>query len=101
MGRELAKESAFVTKFLDKIRKRYPEAIIMKNDANQIQGFPDWDIKHMDKWVSLEFKRSKNASKQPNQAYWVDTLNKMSYASFVYPENEEEVLYEIQRVFES
>lgn len=92
-------ESKFQKEFMDKIRKQYPGCIILKNDSSYIQGFPDWTILYKDKWAVLEAKRSKNAAKQPNQEYYVDTLNDMSFSRFVFPENSDEVLEEISKYF--
>lgn len=92
-------ESKFQKELMDKIRKQYPGCVILKNDSSYIQGFPDWTILYKDKWAVLEAKRSKNAAKQPNQEYYVDTLNNMSFSRFVFPENSEEVLEEISKYF--
>lgn len=94
-------ESKFQKELIDEIRKLYPGCIILKNDSSYIQGFPDWTILYNDKWVVLEAKRNKNAKKQPNQEYYVKRLNDMSFSSFVYPENKEEVLNGIQQTFGS
>ena len=94
-------ESKFQKELIDDIRKLYPGCIILKNDSSYIQGFPDWTILYNDKWVVLEAKRNKNAKKQPNQEYYVKRLNDMSFSSFVYPENKEEVLNGIQQTFGS
>ena len=94
-------ESKFQKELIDEIRKLYPGCIILKNDSGYIQGFPDWTILYNDKWVVLEAKRNKNAKKQPNQEYYVKRLNDMSFSSFVYPENKEEVLNELQQTFGS
>lgn len=94
-------EKDFVSRFFDKLKLMFPDIIYLKNDATYIQGIPDWIVLRNDTWVMLEFKRSKNARKQPNQTYYVELLNNMSYAAFVYPENEEEVLNEIQSIFSS
>lgn len=92
-------ESKFQKELMDEIRKQYPGCVILKNDSNYIQGFPDWTILYKNKWAVLEAKRSRTADKQPNQPYYVDKLNSMSYSRFVYPENKDEVLQELQQVF--
>lgn len=94
-------ESKFQKELMDEIKKRYPECVIVKNDSGYIQGFPDWTILYKDRWAVLEAKRSKDSPKQPNQSYYVSKLNNMSYSSFVYPENKEEVLNGLQQAFES
>ncbi len=92
-------ESAFQKDLMDEIRDRYPGCVILKNDSSYIQGFPDWTILYKDKWAVLEAKRSKNAKKQPNQPYYVDKLNTMSFSRFVYPENKDDVLRELEQIF--
>lgn len=94
-------ESKFQKELMDEIKALYPGCIVLKNDSSYIQGFPDWTILYKDKWAVLEAKREKNAKKQPNQEYYVNQLNDMSYSSFVYPENKEEVLRELHKAFES
>ena len=93
------KESKFQKDLMDKIRAEYPGCIIMKNDSGYLQGIPDWTILYKDKWAVLECKRDEHAPAQPNQPYYVDLLNSMSYSKFVYPENEEEVLRGLQQTF--
>ena len=92
-------ESKFQKELMDKIKSQYPGCVILKNDSSYIQGFPDWTILYKDKWVVLEAKRSKSAAKQPNQEYYVDKLNNMSFSRFVFPENSEEVLEDISKYF--
>ncbi len=96
----MPKESKFQKGLIDKIKERLPGCVIMKNDANYIQGIPDLTILHGDKWAMLEVKKSENASHQPNQDYYINKMKEMSYASFVYPENEEEVLNELEQALE-
>ena len=86
-------------KLIKDLKKRLPGCVVIKNDASYIQGFPDVTVFYKDKWAVLECKKSAKAKKQPNQEYYVDTLNRMSYSSFIYPENKEEVLNELQRAF--
>ena len=79
----------------------FPGCVILKNDSNYLQGFPDLLVLYGDKWAALETKNDANARHQPNQEYYVDLLNSMSYSAFIFPENESEVLCEIQRTFQS
>ena len=92
-------ESKFQKELMDEIRKQYPGCVILKNDSSYIQGFPDWTILYKNKWAVLEAKRSRTADKQPNQPYYVDKLNSMSYSRFVYPENKDEVLRGVEEMF--
>lgn len=94
------RESAFQAKVTKELKARFPGCLVLKNDANYMQGFPDLLILYNDKWVALECKRNAGSSHRPNQDYYVETLNEMSYAAFVYPENWDEVLYDIQQTFE-
>lgn len=95
------KESKFQKEVIDEITSKFPDAIIMKNDPNYIQGMPDLTILSGNKWATLEIKRSKDAPHQPNQDYYVEEMNKMSFSAFIFPENKEEVLDALARTFES
>lgn len=92
-------ENKFQSNLIKEIETRFPGCVVMKNDASYRQGFPDITVFYKDKWASLEVKKSRAAYHQPNQDYWVSMLNAMSYANFIYPENKEEILDEIQRTF--
>ena len=92
-------ESKFQKELIDEIKREYPGCIILKNDPDYIQGFPDWTILWKDKWAVLEAKRAKNSIKQPNQEHYVEKLDGMSFSRFVYPENKEEVLNELRKTF--
>lgn len=95
------KESAFQSGLIKEIKSRFPGSYVLKNDANYIQGFPDLLILHKDKWAALEVKKEAKAHHQPNQDYHVQALNDMSFASFIYPENKEEVLDAMEQALES
>lgn len=92
-------ERQFQAKLIKKIKKMFPSCIVMKNDSSYIQGIPDLLILYKNRWASLEVKKSLNASVRPNQKHYVEQMSKMSFASFICPENEEEVLNELQRSF--
>lgn len=90
-------EREFQSKLIKKIKALFPGCIVLKNDPNYIQGFPDLLILYNEKWAALECKASAHATTRPNQEYYVNVLSKMSYSSFIFPENEEEVLNELQQ----
>lgn len=94
-------ESKFQKELIDEIKSMFPGCVVLKNDSGYIQGFPDWTILYKDKWAVLEVKRERNAARQPNQEHYVTKLNGMSFSRFVYPENKEDVLYELRKTFES
>jgi hypothetical protein len=86
------KENAFQANLISELHELFPKAIILKNDANYVQGIPDILILNGDRWAALECKRSRSEPLQPNQAYYVATMNAMSFAAVIYPENKEEIL---------
>lgn len=95
------KESEFQSKLIKKLKRLFPGCIVMKNDPDYIQGIPDLTILYKDKWATLECKVSEKAAHQANQDFYVSKMNEMSYSSFVFPENEILVLYELEVLFHS
>lgn len=93
------KESTFQGDLIREIKKEFPGCIVLKNDPNYIQGIPDLLILYRDKWAALECKAEEKASHQPNQDFYILKMDKMSFARFIYPENKEEILDELQRSF--
>lgn len=94
-------EREFQSQLINELKDRFPGCIVLKNDPNYIQGFPDLTVLYESHWAVLEVKRSKNAHRQPNQKYYVDKADEMSIGRFIYPENKEEVLHELQQTFRS
>ena len=94
-------ESSFQADLIKEIEERFPGCIVMKNDANYIRGIPDLTVLYKNKWCTLEVKDYEDASKRPLQGYYVKLMDEMSFSRFIYPENKEEVLDELQRAFES
>ena len=99
MARSSRLESGFQDRLINKLKDLFPGCMVFKMD--QIQGIPDLLVLYKNKWASLECKRSAGAKRQPNQEYYVGKMNEMSFSRFVSPENKEEVLYELQQIFES
>lgn len=89
-------EKDFQTKLISSLEARFPGCIVVKNDPNYIQGFPDLTVFYKNHWAVLECKKSKNASVRPNQSYYVEKLNDMSFSRFIFPENKEDVLHELE-----
>lgn len=90
------RESTFQAAVIRELKSRLPGCIVLKNDPNYIQGFPDLLVLYGTRWGALECKVSMNSRIQPNQDYYVDVLDTMSFASFICPDNKEDVLDEIQ-----
>lgn len=92
-------ERDYQKKLVKKLKDIFPGCVVLKNDAQLKQGIPDLLILHKDKWVALEVKRSESATHRPNQDYNVERMNEMSYAAFIYPENEEKIFSDLREVF--
>jgi hypothetical protein len=90
-------ESKFQSELIKEIKDKFKDSIVLKNQPNYIQGFPDLLILYKNKWAVLECKKKNNSKKQPNQDYYITMLGAMSYANFISPENKEEVLNELQQ----
>ena len=99
MARSSKLESGFQDRLVSELKDMFPGCMVFKMD--QIQGIPDLLILHGKKWASLENKKTANAKRQPNQEYYVDKMNGMSFSRFIYPENKNEVLSELKNMFEN
>ena len=94
-------KGGFQEKVKKELKELFPGCIITKLDPNDIQGIPDLLILHNNKWATLENKKSIKAVKQPNQEYYVDKMNNMSFSRFIYPENKDEVMKDLKNFFNS
>ena len=92
-------ENKFQSDLKKELKVRYPGCVVTKLDPNDIQGLPDLLVLHNNKWAALECKKSTKASQQPNQQYYVSKMNTMSFSRFIYPENKEEVLEDLDKLF--
>ena len=94
-------ENQYQAKLIKKLEKMFPGCLIIKNDSGHRQGIPDLLLLWKEYWASLEVKLEPLSEVQPNQKYYIEKLNEMSFAAFINPENEEEVLFALQQAFES
>ena len=94
-------ERVFQANIVKEIKAIFKDCIVLKLDPSHTQGIPDLLILWKDKWAAIECKRSSKAKVQPNQKYYVDKMNEMSFSRFIFPENKEEVLNELREAFKS
>ena len=92
-------ESLFQRLLIDELEEMFPGCVILKNDSTYRQGVPDLVVLYNERWAMLECKKDSTSRPRPNQPYYVDMLNDMSFAAFIYPENKEEVLRDLQQAF--
>lgn len=92
-------ENRFKTKLIEEIEEMLPGCMVLHLDPNEVQGIPDLIVLYKNKWAVLEGKKSEHATHRPNQDYYVDLMDSMSFARFIYPENKEEVLNELYEAF--
>ena len=92
-------ENKFQSKLIKELKKEFPGCMVLKNDPTYLQGVPDLLVLYKNKWCALEVKRSATAKHQPNQDYYVDKMNEMSHSAFIYPENKDQVMNDLKRIF--
>ena len=94
-------ERDYQAKLIKKLNLLFPGCVILKNDSAYMPGIPDLVIFYGDRWAMLEVKPYEDAPTQPNQPWYVDRLNEMSFAAFIFPSNEQETLRALQQALES
>lgn len=90
------KENAYQADLIKRLNKLFPGCLILKNDTGYLQGIPDLTILYGERWAILEVKRSADEEYEPNQEWYLEKLGEMSFTATIFPENEEEVLYDLQ-----
>lgn len=94
-----ALESAFQADLIRDLKELFPGSIVLKNDSSYMQGIPDLLLLYKTHWAVLECKRSANETPRPNQPWYIEVMNDMSFAAFIYPENREEIIYALCEAF--
>lgn len=92
-------EADYQKKLKSKLTRMFPGCKVKKQDTSVNQGEPDLIILFRDKWAMLEVKKDQKAKHQPNQDEIVSEYNAMSFARFIFPQNETEVLNELRSFF--
>ena len=93
------RENRYQTHVVKRLRREFPGCVVLKNDAEHLQGVPDRIVLYGRCWAMLEIKANANASRQPNQEHYIRMFDEMSFAAFIYPDNEEEVFDALQQTF--
>lgn len=88
----MKREGQFQNELIMEIKELLPGCIVMKNDPDYIQGIPDLTVLYKKRWACLEVKRTRSASRRPNQDYYIQLMDSMSFAAFVYPENKDDIM---------
>ena len=98
------RENKYQSGLIKRIKDRFPDSIVLKNDSAYKQGIPDLTVLNGERWAFLEVKKSEADFKKdftPNQHYYIDKANNMKgFGSFIFPENEQEVLDAMERSFQ-
>lgn len=93
-------ERDYQRKLITKLDNLFNGCLILKNDSSYMQGIPDLSVLYKNKFALLEVKKSANENIQPNQQYYIDIAKENgAFASFVFPENEKEVLNGLKEYF--
>lgn len=90
------RENKYQAHVIKRLKEVFPGCMVLKNDSGYLQGVPDLLILHGTRWAMLEVKRDIDADSQPNQEYYRHKFDAMSFADIICPENEEEVLHDLQ-----
>ena len=92
-------EASYQRELIKKLQIVFPGCFVLKNDPSECQGIPDLLVLFGTRWAMLETKLDGRSRIQPNQKHYVELFDDMSFASFIYPGNEAEVLNDLQSAF--
>lgn len=94
-------ESDFQAHLVKRIKNEIlPGSWVLKNDSGYQQGIPDLSIFYGELFAMLEVKPERPTSPddfEPNQEWFIEEFNKYAFAAVIFPENEEEVLHDLQQ----
>lgn len=86
---------------IKRIERLFPGCYVRKIDVQQ--GWPDLLILWGPNWALLEVKKKPPTASdfEPNQEWWIEHFDQMSFSACIYPENEKEVLNALQQTFQA
>lgn len=97
----MSRENRYQPKVIKRLEKDFPGCFVIKLLTDHQQGLPDLLVLYGRRWALLEVKRWLSAPYEPNQEYYIEMFNQMSFSAMICPENEEEVFRALQHAFES
>ena len=92
-------ERDYQRQLIPRIKFRLKGCDVLKNNSGYRQGIPDLTVFYGPYWAWLEVKPSRDADQEPNQEYYVQWAAARAFGAFIYPENEEEVLSDLEQTF--
>lgn len=92
----MTSESILQSSIIKELERQYPGAVVLKTDPSYIQGFPDLLFLYSNFWAALEVKMATASARRPNQKYWVNRLDLLSFSRFIYPSNLGKVFDELE-----
>lgn len=95
-------ERNFQASLIKELDRRFPGCVVQKLDTGYQQGIPDLLILWGKSWAILEVKRkrpTRDSDWEPNQQWFIEQFDKMSFSACIYPENAEDVLDDLQQAF--
>jgi len=95
----LQSEAVYQDRLIKKLRQVFPGVFILKPDSEEFQGIPDLLILFGTHYAFLEVKLSPKSRVQANQMHYIELFNEMSYASFICPDTEDQVIKEMEYSF--
>ena len=92
-------ERNYQAKLIKRIERLIPGSYVRKADIQQ--GWPDLLILAPGFWALLEVKREVPGPDdfEPNQEWWIEEFDEMSFSACIYPENEKEVFDALSQAF--
>ena len=101
MAQQSKLERDYQSGLVQRLYDQFPGCFVQKLDSSLTQGIPDLLVLWRYYWAVLEVKAYEGAPYQPNQQFYLQKLGEMSFAATIYPENEAEVLRELQEEFQT